>query len=88
MQLPIFFHQTIDELEKTLHFKWLHTTRHTMLKASDLQDLETNNFEYTAENENVLVCIWGNLSHNSRFSFFVKKKTYEREKKDLYFNLE
>ncbi|CAF4522740.1 unnamed protein product, partial [Rotaria magnacalcarata] len=35
-----------------------------MLKASDLQDLETNNLQYTAENDNTTICIWGNLSHN------------------------
>jgi hypothetical protein len=38
-----------------------------MLKATDLQDLETNNFQYTAANENMTICIWGNLSHNARF---------------------
>jgi hypothetical protein len=38
-----------------------------MLKATDLQDLETNNSHYTAENENVTICIWANLSHNPRF---------------------
>jgi hypothetical protein len=38
-----------------------------MLRATDLQDFETNNFQYTAENENVTICIWGNLSRNARF---------------------
>jgi hypothetical protein len=38
-----------------------------MLKATDFQDFETNNFHYTAENENVTICIWGNLSRNARF---------------------
>ena len=44
-----------------------------MLKATDLQDLETNNFQYTAENENVTICIWANLSRNPRFdlSFYL-----------------
>lgn len=41
-----------------------------MLKASDLQDLETNNFQYTAENDNATICIWGNLSHNPRLDFY------------------
>ena len=39
-----------------------------MLKATDLQDLETNNFQYTAENENVAICIWANLIRNPRFN--------------------
>lgn len=42
-----------------------------MLKATDLQDFETNNFQYTAENENVALCIWGNLSHNPRLNFWI-----------------
>lgn len=41
-----------------------------MLQATDQQDLETNNFQYSAENENVALCIWGNLSHNPRLVEF------------------
>ena len=39
-----------------------------MLKATDLQDFETSNFQYFSENENVAICIWANLSHNPRFN--------------------
>ncbi|CAF5151784.1 unnamed protein product, partial [Rotaria magnacalcarata] len=58
------YKKTIQELEDTLHLKWRHAVHSTMLKASDLQDLETNNLQYTAENDNTTICIWGNLSHN------------------------
>ena len=63
-----FYFKTIHELENTLVLKWFHTIHDTMLKATDLQDFETNNFQYTAENENVALCIWGNLSHNPRLN--------------------
>jgi hypothetical protein len=39
-----------------------------MLRATDLQDLETNNFQYIAGNDNVTICIWANLSRNPRFN--------------------
>ncbi|CAF2588148.1 unnamed protein product [Rotaria sp. Silwood2] len=79
-RIPIY-KQTIHKLEDTLSLKWLHTAHFIMLKASDLQDLETNNFQYTAENENVTMCIWANLSHNPRI------KGYQFDKDHFGFDL-
>ncbi|CAF4166320.1 unnamed protein product [Rotaria socialis] len=75
------YKKTIEELEDTLHLKWRHAVHATMLKASDLQDLETNNLQYTAENDNTTVCIWGNLSHNPRI------KGYQFDKYSFGFDL-
>ncbi len=68
-----------------------------MLRATDLQDFETNNFQYTAENENVTICIWGNLSRNARFDwicliklkmiFFNRIKGYQFDKYHFGFDL-
>ena len=50
-----------------LHLKWRQVTHNVMLRATELQDFETNNFHYTAENETATLCIWANLSRNARF---------------------
>ncbi|CAF3523561.1 unnamed protein product [Adineta steineri] len=72
-RIPIY-KNTIHELEDTLHYKWRQTAHSIMLKATDLQDFETNNFQYIAENENVALCIWANLSHNPRIKGYFYEK--------------
>ncbi|CAF0857276.1 unnamed protein product [Didymodactylos carnosus] len=62
--------KTINDLEDILQFKWLKAIHDIMLKATDLQDMETNNFQYTTKNQNVTLCVWANLSHNPRVKSF------------------
>lgn len=59
------------ELEDILHMKWRQAMHSAMLRATELQDFETNNFHYTAENKNATLCIWANLSRNSRLKTFL-----------------
>ncbi|CAF1631395.1 unnamed protein product, partial [Adineta ricciae] len=65
------YKNTIHELEDLLNYKWRQAQHDTMLKATDLQDFETSNFQYFSENENAAICIWANLSHNPRIKGYL-----------------
>ena len=59
--------QTIGELQHLIQLKMDSATLQVLCDASKLQDPETSNLQYTLSNDNISLCVWGNLSHNPRF---------------------
>jgi len=59
--------KTLDELAKLLKEKLDLGCLSVMSQASLLANQETNNLEYTKGNQNIILCLWGNLSKNPRF---------------------
>jgi len=61
--------KTLDELANLLREKLDLGCLNVMSQASLLANQETNNLEYVKGNDNIMVCLWGNLSKNPRFVF-------------------
>lgn len=59
--------QTIGELQHLIQLKLDSATLQVLCDASKLQDPETSNLQYTLSNDNISLCMWGNLSKNPRF---------------------
>ena len=63
--------QTLDELAELLRKKLDLGCLSVMSQASLLANPETNNLEYIKGNQNIVLCLWGNLSKNPRFVFVI-----------------
>lgn len=61
------FFKTMDELANLLKEKLDLACLDVMSQASLLANPETNNLEYVKGNENIILCLWGNLSKNPRY---------------------
>jgi len=59
--------KTLDELSNLLKEKLDLGCLSVMSQASFLANPETNNLEYVKGNDNIVLCLWGNLSKNPRF---------------------
>jgi len=60
--------KTLDELADLLREKLDLGCLSVMSQASLLANQETNNLEYVKGNDNIVLCLWGNLSKNPRFA--------------------
>jgi len=59
--------KTLDELANLLREKLDIGCLNVMSQATLLANPETNNLEYFKSNDNIILCLWGNLSKNPRF---------------------
>ena len=62
----IFLQQTIGELQHVIQKKLDSASLQVLCDASKLQDMETNNLQYTLQNNTISLNVWGNLSKNPR----------------------
>lgn len=65
------YQQTVRELQAVLAAKLDRATHEVLLRATDLQDAETFNlqrvFRSQDEQHTVALCLWGNLTPNTRY---------------------
>ncbi|KAM8973933.1 dynein axonemal intermediate chain 7 [Pelodytes ibericus] len=58
---------TLLELQLLLHQKFNDATEHLLKNATMLSDIDTGNMQKVIKNENVILCVWANLTKNPRF---------------------
>lgn len=66
----LLYRQTIGELQHVIQHKLGLATLQVLCDASKLQDPETNNLQYCLQNNQISLCVWGNLSKNPRIRAF------------------
>ncbi|KAK7478625.1 hypothetical protein BaRGS_00030157 [Batillaria attramentaria] len=64
------YRETIGELQHLIQTKLGVASLQVLCDASKLQDPETSNLQFTLKNDNVSLCMWGNLSKNPRIKSF------------------
>ncbi|XP_064600678.1 dynein axonemal intermediate chain 7-like [Liolophura sinensis] len=61
---------TIQELQDLLKFKLDAASHEILLRATELQDPETLNLQFTTKSDQISLCIWGNLCKNPRIKSY------------------
>ncbi|ESO92391.1 hypothetical protein LOTGIDRAFT_206612 [Lottia gigantea] len=73
------YKEAITDLQKLMSTKLNDVTLDILCKATELQDNETYNLQYTVKSENIYLCVWGNLSKKriKPFEFVEKGFTFD-----------
>nr|XP_005992340.2 PREDICTED: protein CASC1 isoform X1 [Latimeria chalumnae] len=77
------YRSTILELQKVLLEKYNEATKYMLMRASAMANIETGYMETVIVDENITLCLWANLSRNSRFkgcNFSENKISFELPK--------